>query len=368
MKIVQPSSTIIPYNSHPQKHIEEIARTCYKSEDLITETSHEKFILNLVNRGHWAMLEHFIFVYEVSEEMYDSIKKYSAELNIDIRYMQMTKAILDLSDTPRKRCLISYSARTILDMNKSLKEETDRYMSMIDNSDKLNYYNTLFEMAIRLQSIVNYIITVTVKDYKCPELFSVAIMSEIDSRCMDNISMRSVDLDELEHKMSSFEFMRHGWKSARIICDRGVTHEIVRHRDGGHAQESTRYCTYSKDKFDGQISVIDPAIIVPKDSEMYSVWMASCEFAERSYFAMLNEGASAQTARSVLPNSLKSEICCTFRNYEWCHFFELRCDKAAHPQMRQVAIPLYRQFIHGNKIYQRYTKGSENFEFMGINQ
>ncbi|MDD3024037.1 MAG: FAD-dependent thymidylate synthase [Syntrophomonadaceae bacterium] len=125
-----------------------------------------------------------------------------------------------------------------------------------------------------------------------------------------------------------------------FIIDRGISHEIVRHRAGAaYSQESTRYCNYSKDKFSNEISVIDPYFF-RDDPQAYKLWMDSCQTAESSYMNLLKAGRSPQEARSVLPNSLKTEIVVSYNMREWRHFLRLRCDKAAHPQMRQVGIPI----------------------------
>jgi len=127
--------------------------------------------------------------------------------------------------------------------------------------------------------------------------------------------------------------------SVQFICDRGVSHEIVRHRIASYAQESTRYCNYSQDKFGKEITVIKPCFW-DEDSSRYYYWKESCEWTEEYYFKLLESGAQAQEARSVLPNSLKTEIVVTMNLREWRHFFKLRTAKVAHPQMQEVAIPL----------------------------
>jgi thymidylate synthase (FAD) len=127
--------------------------------------------------------------------------------------------------------------------------------------------------------------------------------------------------------------------SVKFICDRGVTHELVRHRIASYAQESTRYCNYNKDKFGNEITVIEP-LFFNEESQKYALWKSACEYAEDSYFKLLFEGATPQEARSVLPNSLKTEIVVTMNLRELRHFFRLRTAKAAHPQMREVAIML----------------------------
>ena len=143
-------------------------------------------------------------------------------------------------------------------------------------------------------------------------------------------------------KRGHLSVIEHCSVTADIICERGVTHEIVRHRIGTYSQESTRYCNYSADKYGSEIQVIDPASafgwdVMGKDREKYIAWRMSCVVAESAYMKMLSGGASPQEARSVLPNSLKTEIWVTYNLREWRHFFQLRCAPAAHPQMQEVA-------------------------------
>lgn len=122
----------------------------------------------------------------------------------------------------------------------------------------------------------------------------------------------------------------------KFTCDRGVTHEMVRHRMASYCQESTRYCNYSKGKFDNEITVIKPCFW-KENTDEYDTWYAMQQASERCYLYLLEVGATPQEARSVLTNSLKTEIVMTANLREWRHFFRLRCDKAAHPQMREVA-------------------------------
>ena len=144
--------------------------------------------------------------------------------------------------------------------------------------------------------------------------------------------------------------IEHENVTVRFVCDRGVTHESVRHRIASYSQESTRYCNYSGDKFDNQITVIDLAsgfqydLSKENDKAKYEVWTKAMENAEQSYFRMLELGATPQEARSVLPNSLKTEIVVTMNLRSWRNFFRLRVDSHAHPQMREVATMLYEEF------------------------
>ena len=130
--------------------------------------------------------------------------------------------------------------------------------------------------------------------------------------------------------------LEHASVTAVVICDRGVSHEIVRHRIASYCQESTRYCNYSKGKFGEEITVVEPLFFEP-GSYNYQIWERACDKAESAYFDMLLQGATPQEARSVLPNSLKTQIAITMNIREWRHFFRLRCAPAAHPQMIEVA-------------------------------
>lgn len=137
--------------------------------------------------------------------------------------------------------------------------------------------------------------------------------------------------------------IEHASVTVRITCDRGVSHEIVRHRIASYSQESTRYCNYAKDKFGREITVIRPSTI-PEGTDAYRIWKRCCENSELAYFDMLDAGCTPQEARSVLPNSLKTEVVMTANMREWRHFFKLRTAEGAHPDMRYVAIILLNEF------------------------
>jgi thymidylate synthase (FAD) len=147
--------------------------------------------------------------------------------------------------------------------------------------------------------------------------------------------------------------LEHSFLSVKFITDRGVSHEIVRHRLCSFTQESTRYCNYSKDKFDNQLTFISPVWFnndctdEKEISELsftnVEVWKKCMEYCENTYLSLIDNGLwNPQQARSVLPNSLKTEIVVTANFREWKHIFRLRAiSKAAHPQMRDLMIPLY---------------------------
>lgn len=133
--------------------------------------------------------------------------------------------------------------------------------------------------------------------------------------------------------------LEHYSFTVKFICDRGVSHEIVRHRMASYCQESSRYCNYSKDGFGNEITVIKPCFWDETDLK-YAAWANLCSNAEDTYIDLVRSGATPQEARSVLPNSLKTEVVMTANIREWRHFLKLRCSPAAHPQMREVALIL----------------------------
>lgn len=136
--------------------------------------------------------------------------------------------------------------------------------------------------------------------------------------------------------------IEHGSISVKFICDRGVSHELVRHRIASFAQESTRYCNYSKDKFGNELTFIIPWFFNRdcRDNEKFKAWNDAMAFSEEYYMKLLDLGATPQEARSVLPNSLKTEITITANYREWRNIFKLRTALDAHPQMREIMRPL----------------------------
>lgn len=160
--------------------------------------------------------------------------------------------------------------------------------------------------------------------------------------------------------------IEHGSVTLCFVNDRGISHEEVRHRIASFGQESTRYCNYSKDKFDGEVTYIDIERGMELDATVSKLplevklaiiheWMVACLDAERHYLRMLELGATPQIARSVLNNSTKTEICITMNFREWRHFIRLRNDPAAHPQMREVV----QQAL--DMLYEKYPVFFEEF-------
>lgn len=136
--------------------------------------------------------------------------------------------------------------------------------------------------------------------------------------------------------------LEHGGLTVRFVCDRGVSHELVRHRMASFAQESTRYCNYSKDKFGNELTFVMPTLYKSDfmEDEAWNCWVETMKKCEESYMKLIKMGVSPQMARSVLPNSLKTEVVVTANWREWRHILSLRCTPDAHPDIRCLMIDL----------------------------
>ena len=326
MKVIEPKIELLKIGQDPMQYIERIGRICYKSEDKITSESAPKFISMLYNRLHWAMLEHYFFIVHTTKQVAMLLQ---AENN---KYINFT------DDEHGYIC--SFNARAIKDL-----------------------YNSTDDALVKRAS--KSIMFLVARKYNCYELFGLDSDFDTVSTGYHAVQMRVIDLDEALSMFTLKEKLAHCWASIIFTCDRGVSHEIVRHEGQmSFAQESTRYCNYSGDKFGKEITVIRPSWlsteidsingfvqdykqgqILMEDMNVLlntsddALWCKAMLEAEESYFSLLDAGWQAQQARSVLPNSLKTEVAVTARYAEWKHFFSLRCDTPAHPQMRQVALP-----------------------------
>ena len=268
---------------------------------------------NLYKNKHWAMLEHFIFIYKINKTI--NFKSNFVEILSAEKYIDVTEQII----INERRTILSFNARSLLDLIIKYKDHEQILNDLIMLIEKIVY------------------------DYDCDEIFGNRF-KKVDH---DNF----IKIDDVTI-LTPIEQFIHGWHSIKFVCDRGISHELVRHRVASFAQESTRYCNYSKDKYGKEITVIKPFYLKDgsdnPNNEMvaWGVWKRAIENSEKSYFEMLDLGCTAQEARAVLPNSLKTELIMTAKNYEWNHFFELRADKPAHPQMKELAIPLLIDFTN----------------------
>lgn len=155
-------------------------------------------------------------------------------------------------------------------------------------------------------------------------------------------------IKEMLTSLGHTAMLEHSVLSVEFTTDRAIANELVRHRLCSFAQESTRYCNYSKNKFGGELTFVKPEWMDDcregdYDRQCSSLWHDTCKAAEDSYFTLLNEGLKPEDARCVLPLSLATKLVMTTNYAEWRHILKLRTAKAAHPQMRALMIPLLKE-------------------------
>ena len=162
----------------------------------------------------------------------------------------------------------------------------------------------------------------------------------------DLITMRSAEAfaKKITHQLKHHSVLEHVSLSVRVVCDRGISHEIVRHRIGAYSQESTRYCNYSKDKHGNGITIIEPEHLRTKPEADQAIWHHHFRTTEATYLDLIGRGWTPQEARGILGTELKTELVITYNLRQWRHFFTMRCAKAAHPQMRTLALPMLAEF------------------------
>lgn len=253
------------------RQIEVAGRTCYKSEDKITETSAKEFVDRMVKSGHGAMLEHGTVYLRIPDVSSDGQWVYPAKGKYLGNKYSVTKSRLEgVAQNP-------YSVFYV----------TTNYRVLVEN---------------------NW-------------------------------------LDDLQYICEPTEFHEKR-VTVKFMCDRGVSHEFVRHRVFSFAQESTRYCNYSKDKFGKECTFIEPCWF--KEDTYYAtrkMYESTLTYVEKMYFSLLDMNWKPQQARAVLPNSLKTELIMTGTLTQWEGFFKLRDAGSAHPQAYELAHPLHEEFI-----------------------
>ena len=343
MKIIE------PYHEHiskkgltPYQFIEKIGRTCYKSEDKITQDSAVKFVQGLCKRQHYAMIEHHwvhIMYRGLKEEFVKALDIFARHdcftkgESYDLtKHMEITFAGNVFISAPL-RVFFELIHEGVLDLN------TDPIPSLIDEmlSAVTNKYPEIFPIKMTYRITHNF--KVMDEDTFCRNLYE-----DMAGYCNEE------QIDK--------ELVKHITHTVKFVCDRGVSHELVRHRPCNFAQESTRYCNYSKSQFDGEVTFIlpfylskDPTTtpyeaLYPKGEDAYGIWHDLCHSSEIAYNNLLNHGCTPQEARSVLPNSLKTEIIMTANEKEWQHIVDLRAKGttgAPHPQMKEIMYPWYEE-------------------------
>lgn len=301
MRLVKAGYEIIT-EMDPVKKIEAVARVCYKSEDKICEGSAIKMVNALVKSKHYAMLEHGSIIF------YMDIAGYSYLVDVMNMLKEEYGYLVELRATAYSgRYIISGNMRAWVEfLENCIKTTTPIPTWMYDYLTTDNYY-PIFE---------------GVKDK--------LLLTEVGNFYV----MDPEDLND-EDRYIHYDI------TVKFIVDRGVSHEIVRHRKASFAQESTRYCNYGKS---GEVVFILPCFLDGSRDTMRGIWENNCKESEIAYHTMIQLGAKPQEARDVLNTSVKTEVVMTANLKEWVHFFNLRAlgkTGAPHTQMLEVSVPLY---------------------------
>ncbi len=335
MKIVDASYNIIKEPSITKK-IEQIARLCYKSEDQIKEGSDLRMIKALVKHKHLAMLEHGSLAFIVDHNTYALIHE----------AMDMTETyVYEEGEAVQNYLHFSIELKPI-DVKEKLENDEkfevttydpDRYII----SGNMRAWINAFDALIHIRCLPTVLCDAVVNN-------SNGIMDDYKGKGFVDLDY---DYDDVKYKadlitdfsvLSPGERMIHENISVLFTVDRGVTHEMVRHRDCSFAQESTRYVNYSNGKYGGEITVVKPCFF-DVDGAMWDAWEMGCSRAEDTYIELIEMGASPQEARTVLPTSTKAEIVMTASLKEWHHILSLRACHVtgpSHPQIAEVMEPL----------------------------
>ena len=302
MKIIPPSFTVLEQldrESLPVR-IEYCGRVCYKSEDRIDRESAIPFVARMAEHGHNSVLEMGVLTLEVECRQQESI---DGLFRCQPRYLFI--------DTPAdNRLLVTGSVRAF------------REMLLFHPRDAV------------VRAMSSFL-------HQRHDWFFTGIPQEIAPAGEDGIRVSRVRLEEVD-RLPAALLEKHRHIAVKFVVNRAVTHEIVRHRPCSFLQESQRYCRYSDDKFGSEVTFIRP-LFFAEGSVEYNVWQQAMRECEKMYLQLL-ETCTPQAARTVLPNSCKTELIVYCNLAEWKHIFRLRTSKAAEPSMREVMIPLQEDF------------------------
>jgi thymidylate synthase (FAD) len=278
--------------------LEECGRICYKSEGLITKDSALPFVKKVAAHGHNSVLEMAVVTLQIQCD---------------------PDHIMTLMQCQPKYLIIDQFTDGLL-VTGSIRSFREMYTRCSDNL-----------LVNRMTAFLGN---------RHPYLFEGVWAAGVAGETLPVILIKKMSLQEVEQLPTNL-MLRHRYIGVKFIVNRAVTHEIVRHRPCSYLQESQRYCRYSQDKFDNQVTFVKP-LFFNEDSQEYKLWLQAMTETEKIYLQLL-ETSTPQAARTVLPNSCKTEIIVYCNLEEWRHIFNLRTSTAAEPSMREIMIPLAAQ-------------------------
>lgn len=314
----------------PYQVIERVGRTCYKSEDKITDESAKKFVAGLVKSGHHAMIEFGYIYMKITDidflEFFDAIKP-------DFIHKEGEYVVGNF--------------RAFYDLYKAWLD--GEWMISMDYFD--GFMDLIWALSVKYPEVFKDLYDKIHEKFE-PDYDDTAVMNDPDA-ITKPFKLFNTQEDFIDDYVTQDNFQRYLVNLIPHIVmfttGRAISHELVRHRPCSFAQESTRYCNYTKGKFGGEISVIEP--LFEPDSDKYKIYMDSCMRAEADYFNLINLGATAQEARDILPTDLKTDIWVGAFENEWQHIINLRyhgTTGAPHPKMKNLMAIAYPQLVEAS--------------------
>jgi thymidylate synthase (FAD) len=302
MKVIEPCFEILDAldQQNLAVRIEVCGRICYKSEDKISPESAEPFIRGIIKHGHNSVTEMAVLTLRVA---YDSE-------SIAGKFFNLLPKFLLIDRVDKNELLITGSVRA--------------FRELYQANPTVKMVKAITELLAR----------------KHP-LFYEDLIPKRGLLPQEGVKVEKVPLAEVDELSADF-FVKHRHIAVKFFVNRAITHEIVRHRPVSYLQESQRYCRYSQDKFGSQVTFIKP-MFFKEGSEEYQLWEEAMLDTEKIYLKLLKT-SSPQAARTVLPNSCKTELIAYANLLEWLHIFKLRTAKGAEPSMREIMNPLLLKF------------------------
>lgn len=313
VKIVEPAVEIYPLDSieNIKKHIEKCGRTCYKSEDKITDTSAEQFVEGILKSGHESVIEHANLIFKTNSANLEKINAIASKVH-DFHYVQSTNDLL-----------ISGNMRTFRDISRLGIHDFD--------------------------------------DWFCQNGLEVfAIGDDRTHSLTGEITLHAVQYLDKNNTQDALNNI-----TIHMITNLSCYKDITRHRLASFSIESTRFCNYSKGKYGSELTILKP-VNLTTDTPEYNEWLECMQDIEKHYMKMCELGCRADQSRLCLPHSIKADVIMTANIDEWKHIFNLRCDKAAHPDVRKVmlgALDLFHQtgYTTFNELYEKFLPDIQEF-------
>lgn len=336
MRIIEPDTYLLRRKSkNVLQCIEQAARLAYKSEDKITPDSAKPFCKKLLDRKHYPVFEfanlHFKFC-GYTEPEYIRVDEYVKAVDI---FAFILRSFPFLHVTEKFEVVQGVGLQKVVYVSGTVRVFEEAIGNPLDVDAK--YSDNLI-----WAGFVNF-----VQEYFVQQGLPEGIPRKLVyfNPWKEKVEFKALRVGEILVNLDENERNKHCMVGVRVVCSRAVSHELVRHRRCSFIQESQRYCNYSNNKFNKEITFISPSAFYPAGSPEHNAWKKSMEAAEDMYMRLLKMGCTPQSARNVLPNSCATELIMYATVKEWLHIFSLRTVPAADPAMQQIMKPLNKRLV-----------------------